>query len=87
MNNSTYVRLADGRLVDAPLVDARNMTCPMPLLKLKQALNQMVSGDIVKLLATDPVSKRDIAAFADLADHKISVKQDANEIIFIVIKG
>jgi len=86
MNNFTHLRLADGQRVDARLVDARNMTCPMPLLKLKQALNQMVSGGIVKLIATDPVSKKDIVAFANLVGHKISVEQDVNDIIFIVTK-
>lgn len=63
------------------------MTCPMPLLKLKQALNQTVSGDIVKLLATDPASRRDVTAFTTLAGHSLALEQNTNEIIFIVTKG
>jgi len=72
---------------DDNLIDARNMRCPMPLLKLKQALNQLVSGDVVKLIATDPTSKRDILAFAQMADHEISLTEDENGIMFKVTKG
>ncbi len=59
----------------------------MPLLKLKQALNQIVSGDVVKLITTDPTSKRDILAFAQMVGHKISLAEDENGIMFKVTKG
>ncbi len=67
-------------------VDAREMICPMPLLKLKQALNQINGGEVVSLVATDPTSKRDIAAFASLAEHKLSCVEDKYEITFLVTK-
>ena len=52
-------------------VDARGMLCPMPLLKAKQALNQMLSGESLRVLATDPGSKRDFATFAQLSGNKL----------------
>jgi len=67
-------------------VDAREMICPMPLLKLKQALNQIDGGEIVSLVATDPTSKRDITAFARLAQHKLSCVEDKGELSFLVTK-
>lgn len=45
-------------------LDARGLNCPMPLLKAKQALNNMASGEILEILATDAGSQRDFAAFA-----------------------
>lgn len=46
-------------------LDLSGLTCPMPLLKTKQALNKMPSGHIIKVLATDPASERDFKVFSD----------------------
>lgn len=53
-------------------VDARGLNCPLPILRAKKALADMESGQILKVLATDPGSQRDFAAFS---------KQTGNEII------
>ena len=45
-------------------LDARGMTCPLPILKAKKALSDMQSGEVLKVLATDPGSVRDFQAFA-----------------------
>ena len=53
-------------------VDARGLMCPLPILRAKKALADMESGQILKVLATDPGSQRDFAAFA---------KQTGSEIV------
>ena len=45
-------------------LDLSGLTCPMPLLKTKQALNRMQSGQIVMVTATDPASERDFQSFS-----------------------
>lgn len=45
-------------------VDARGMNCPLPILKAKKALAHMASGQVLKVLATDPGSLRDFQAFS-----------------------
>jgi tRNA 2-thiouridine synthesizing protein A len=45
-------------------VDARNLNCPLPILKTKKALGQLGSGQILKVMATDSGSPRDFEAFA-----------------------
>ncbi len=45
-------------------VDARGLTCPLPILRAKKALNDMASGDVLRVVATDPGSVRDFNAFA-----------------------
>ena len=45
-------------------VDSRGLNCPLPLLKAKRALADMQSGDVLKVIATDPGSVRDFQAFA-----------------------
>lgn len=45
-------------------VDARGLNCPLPILKAKKALAGMASGEVLKVVATDPGSVRDFQAFA-----------------------
>lgn len=45
-------------------LDARGLNCPLPILKAKKALAEMTSGQILRVLATDPGSVRDFQAFA-----------------------
>ena len=45
-------------------LDTRGLNCPLPILKAKKALAEMQSGDVLKVVATDPGSLRDFQAFA-----------------------
>ncbi|WP_053980680.1 sulfurtransferase TusA family protein [Marinagarivorans algicola] len=50
-------------------VDAKGLSCPMPLLKAKLALNRCAVGDTVCVQATDGGSVRDFRAFTELSSH------------------
>jgi tRNA 2-thiouridine synthesizing protein A len=50
-------------------VDARGLNCPLPLLKAKQALRHMTTGQQLRVIATDRGSLRDFKAFAELSGH------------------
>jgi tRNA 2-thiouridine synthesizing protein A len=45
-------------------LDTRGLNCPLPILKAKKALADMQSGEVLKVVATDPGSLRDFQAFA-----------------------
>ncbi len=45
-------------------LDARGLNCPLPILKAKKALADMTSGEVLRIMATDPGSVRDFQAFA-----------------------
>lgn len=45
-------------------VDARGLNCPLPILRAKKALTDLQSGQVLKVVATDPGSQRDFQAFA-----------------------
>jgi len=53
-------------------IDTRGMNCPLPILKAKKALADMHSGDLLRVVATDPGSMRDFQAFA---------RQTGNELV------
>jgi len=52
-------------------VDARELRCPLPLLRAKQALRDLPAGARVEVLATDAASVRDMHAFVALAHHRM----------------
>ena len=45
--------------------DASGLACPLPIVKTKKALKDMAAGQVLKVVATDPGSVRDMAAFAE----------------------
>ncbi|QAU35994.1 sulfurtransferase TusA family protein [Janthinobacterium sp. 17J80-10] len=45
-------------------LDARGLNCPLPILKTKKALAEMKSGEVLRVVATDPGSVRDFQAFS-----------------------
>ena len=53
-------------------IDTRGLNCPLPILKAKKALAEMVSGELLRVVATDPGSLRDFQAFA---------RQTGNELV------
>ncbi len=70
-------------------LDARGLTCPLPILKAKKALSDMHSGEVLKVLATDPGSVRDFQAFArqtgnDLVDQQAQQVDGQDEYIHLL---
>jgi tRNA 2-thiouridine synthesizing protein A len=45
-------------------LDARGLNCPLPILRTKKALTDMGSGQVLRILATDPGSVKDFQAFS-----------------------
>ena len=45
-------------------LDTRGLNCPLPILKAKKALSEMVSGELLRVESTDAGSVRDFQAFA-----------------------
>ena len=57
---------------------AKGLNCPLPILRAKKALAEMTSGQVLRIMATDPGSVKDFAAFA---------KQTGNELLSTAEKG
>jgi tRNA 2-thiouridine synthesizing protein A len=45
-------------------LDTSGLSCPLPILKTKRSLNELASGKVLKIVATDPGSVKDMQAFA-----------------------
>jgi tRNA 2-thiouridine synthesizing protein A len=66
-------------------VDARGLNCPLPILRTKKALNDMASGQVLRILATDPSSVRDFEAFARQTGNQLLQQSEQNgEFVFLL---
>ena len=60
-------------------LDTRGLNCPLPILKAKKALTEMLSGEVLKVVATDPGSVRDFQAFARQTGNELLEQTSAND--------
>ena len=57
-------------------LDARNLSCPMPVLKSKKALKTLDIGQVLEILATDPGSLADIAAWTRTTGQELLLSEE-----------
>jgi tRNA 2-thiouridine synthesizing protein A len=68
-------------------LDARGLNCPLPILRTKKSLNDMASGQVLKIVATDPGSVRDFQAFSKQTGHPLLVSSESGgEYLFMLRK-
>lgn len=68
-------------------LDCTGMSCPMPILKTKKAVDGLQQGQILKMIATDPGSTPDIEAWTQKTGHQlVETEKDGAKYIFYIKK-
>jgi TusA-related sulfurtransferase len=67
-------------------LDTRGLNCPLPILKAKKSLNEMVSGQLLKVVSTDPGSIRDFQAFARQTGNELMEQETVGSDFIHVLK-
>jgi tRNA 2-thiouridine synthesizing protein A len=68
-------------------VDARGHRCPVPTLRLRRALERAEAGQVVRLLADDPLAKIDVPHFVQTEGFRLlSSAQDGGTLVFEVTR-
>ncbi len=62
-------------------LDATALQCPMPLLKAKQALNKLESGQVLHIVASDAGSWRDFHSYCEQSPHQL-LKADQGDGVY-----
>ena len=69
-------------------LDARGLNCPLPILRAKKTMNGMNSGEILKIVATDPGSVKDFEAFCRATGNElVESGEDGGIFKFLLKKG
>ncbi|QKS71622.1 sulfurtransferase TusA family protein [Paenalkalicoccus suaedae] len=70
------------------ILDAKGLACPMPIVKTKKAMNNLESGDVLEIHATDKGAKADLAAWSKSGGHELlSQEEDNGTFKFWIKKG
>lgn len=67
-------------------LDARGLNCPLPILRAKKSLNDMQSGQVLKIVATDPGSVKDFQAFSKQTGNELLSQTEANKEFIVFLK-
>ena len=67
-------------------VDARNLACPLPLLKAKQGLRNLAIDEVIRVLSTDTGSLKDFVSFAHLTGQELAGFYQADDYYCFVIR-
>lgn len=67
-------------------LDTRGLNCPLPILKAKKALTEMMSGQLLRVVSTDAGSTRDFQAFAKQTGNELVEQQVAGSDFIHVLK-
>ncbi len=68
-------------------LDARGLSCPLPILKTKKALGAMAAGQVLKVVATDQGSIKDMEAFSKQTGNELlSSAEEKGEFVFFIRK-
>jgi len=59
-------------------LDAKNMSCPAPVMKTKKMLRDMAAGDVLHVVATDPISIEDINTLLESVDDTLIDDSESN---------
>jgi tRNA 2-thiouridine synthesizing protein A len=82
------VKVAPEGIEPASVLDAKGLSCPMPLLRTKKEMGKLASGDVLHVMGTDPGSRNDIPGWCDRAGHEyLGEKEESGYISFFIKKG
>lgn len=68
------------------VLDAKGLTCPMPIVKTKKAMNVIESGEVIEIHTTDKGAKNDLSAWAKSGGHELLKYEEDNDIFKFWIK-
>ena len=69
-------------------LDFRGLRCPLPVLRAKQALDDMNSGETLRIVATDPASMKNIQAFIGITGNELlEVREEDGKFYYLIKKS
>ena len=67
-------------------LDAKNLNCPLPILRCKKGLSEITAGQTLKVVATDPGAVKDFQAFCKQTGHELLQMDEIDKLFTFYIK-
>ena len=68
------------------LLDARNMMCPMPVIKTQNRIAELSPGDVLEVTCTDPGALNDIPAWSRINGHTVVETRELGDEVVVIIR-
>jgi tRNA 2-thiouridine synthesizing protein A len=68
------------------ILDARNLKCPLPVLRARKAMKEVAAGGLLKVLATDPGAPKDFVHFCETTGHELVESSESGGIYSVTIR-
>jgi tRNA 2-thiouridine synthesizing protein A len=68
------------------VIDAKGLSCPMPIVRTKKAMDELESGQILEVHTTDKGAKNDLKAWAQSNGHELIADTEENGVLKFWIK-
>ena len=76
----------EGGVETAQTLDCKGLLCPLPIIKLSKAVKGIRIGEVIEMLATDPGSVPDMAAFQNQTGHEIVSSEKQGEVYRFLVR-
>ncbi len=67
------------------VLDLKGLSCPLPVLKANKAIKELIPGDVLVILATDPAAPKDFEVFCENTGHELTSVTDDEGFFEIVL--
>ena len=67
------------------VLDLKGLSCPLPVLKANKAIKELIPGDVLEILATDPAAPKDFVVFCENTGHKLTSSTSEDGVFKIVL--
>lgn len=78
MTDTADRNAADG---DRIVLDVRGLQCPLPVLKARKAIRPLNTGQVLRLISTDPVAAIDVPHYCNEAGHRLLAQSEADGVL------
>ncbi len=79
-------RDASAAITADKVLDAKGLTCPLPVLRARKAVGELPAGGVLRIEATDPGAPHDFEHFCKSAGHQLLASSADNGVFVMIIK-
>ncbi len=71
--------------MDRTVLDLKGLSCPLPVLKANKTMKELIAGEVLEIIATDPAAPKDFEVFCENTGHQLTESLEDDGVFTIVL--
>lgn len=67
------------------VLDLKGLSCPLPVLKANKTMKELIAGEVLEIIATDPAAPKDFIVFCENTGHELTQSTEDGGVFTIVL--